>query len=332
MSTSTQDWGAMNKVAFIGCNRIDKVDYSSLLWYAGILWAFYGVIIFLSPFKLFPIDGMMKYAWMRFEAGMKPESREKYGGDDLYENPFVATMTRFAGIAMLIVGLFHIWAADDHPNFDFFTVVTIFAALQCIIFFVDLFRGSYKIKMAAGWGLNFLAILGLSIAVLATQKNDEKQLLKFKSDDDYSSLINGTLLYLAIFSTAGAINIWMMTYKPFEFMGPNLYLIEEKQLDDYLDNVFIKSVMRLNAMATSMISVYFWWAAMNYNLSQHGYGQDFPFLMAVWVSYIAFFIWCLTCFVANPNDFEAFAIFQAPFLVSSLFAVILAFWHVSCYA
>lgn len=325
----------MNHVAFMGCTaplRVNPdgsqdsvVDYSSFLWYTGILWAFYGVSIFLSPFGLFPIGGNMKYTWSRFEAGMK-ESVEGRGD---YSNPFVATMTRFAGIGMFTIGLFHIWAADDHPKFDFFTVMTISSGIIFLVFVFDIILGGkFKMKMLAGWAINFGAILALSITVLAYQKGDEKQLIKEKANDGFEA--GGPLFYFAVFNTLGSINVWMISYERFAWMGPNLYLKEENQISEL--NSFTRSIIRLNAMPQVMLSVILWWATLNYEVSPENYGQDFPFLMAIWISYIIFFIWCICNFIANPDDWEPFAIFQAPLLVGSAFAVYITLWHISCYA
>jgi len=319
----------MNQFAFAGCNELSyqksdgswerTVDLSAYMWYSAIIFLWYGATLLITPFKLLPIEGNLKYLWLRFEAGFKEPDQEY--------TPFVKGMMHIVGVNFIGLGLIHVWASSDHPDFDFYTVLTIVWALQLAVFAYLLINGGFKIIKCAGWGVAFAACLALSIVVLAQQKNDDRQL--FSNSSHPNGINSGNVLFFfAAFTTVGGLWAYLSSFDYFEAIGPNFYLEDSIELDD-----FSRAVLRLNGVSTWMLSLYLWWAAVNYNATQGtDYGADFQFLFADWIAgavFIAF--WGIVSMVANPNVWEEFAIFQYAALVGSQLAVSVFIWKTHCY-
>lgn len=326
----------MNRFAFAGCHELSyqksdgswerTVDLSAYMWYSAIIFLWYGATLLITPFKLLPIEGNLKYLWLRFEAGFKEPDQEY--------TPFVKGMMHIVGVNFIGLGLIHVWASSDHPGFDFYTVLTVVWALQFAVFAYLLINGGFKKIKCAGWGVAFAACLALSIVVLAEQKNDDRQL--FSNSSHPNGINSGNVLFFfAAFTAVGGLWAYLSSFDYFEAIGPNFYLEESIELDD-----FSRAVLRLNGVSTWMLSIYLWWAAVNYNATQgtsleiesSDYGADFQFLFADWIAgaiFIAF--WGIVSMVANPNVWEEFAIFQYAALVGSQLAVSVFIWKTHCY-
>jgi hypothetical protein len=309
-------------------------DYNALCWFSGIVWIFYGVVFLTSPFGFVPIEGMYKYLWGRFEAGLK----EGVDGRGDYDNKFTKGMTLGAGGAMVQLGLFFIWASsnDNYEDFNFFIVAIIGWALQLAIFVYTLVGGGWQIPKVAGWGVGFTACLALSIVVQIQNDNDFKQ-LSSKYAEDGSLDAGGVLYFFAVFALFGGVVLFVTSFEKFEEYGMNFYLSEEGS-----NSNFSRQVMRVAAAVNIALGLIYLWAAVNFDedvniKSSNGdfsihRDEDFPLMLVFAVHMLPLFVmWGIPSIFVNEDDVESFAIFTFSALFGSQLAVWFTMWKMSCF-
>lgn len=313
-----------------GCEGISVVDnelvgfnWEPLFLYLGIVGIFYGMIVMISPFKLFPTDGKMKYLWMGFEAGIK----ENEDGRGEYDS-FTTGMMHFSGLLFAGKGLIYLWAANVHPDLTFFTCLAITFGLGTIIFLKVIFvDGGFDIKKAGFWGAAFLAQFIACLWVNIVDVGDKDQFNRADVNHKSTGKTYILLYFLAIFNMVGSLTLFMGSFEKFEaLLGAPFYMKEE----GYAYNAFSRTVQRLNACLNFGTAVVLLCAATIANSSVLE-GHKFPFPLAFFVDWMCFIVWIMLCMVGNPGYWEEFAIFQSTLIAVGAATALLIGWQVDCY-
>lgn len=309
-----------NNFAMEGCSPTDVFDWTALFWYQGIMMSFYGVVMFLSPFKLFPSDGIYKFGWLTWHAGVKDVEGNGRGE---YDDGWVGGLQHMTGVQFLFLGMISIWASGNHEDFTFFVAVVISYVLAFLTFVKILLQHREKYNnMVYTWGVMFLICLILSIVVLTSEETDAEQLSNVVSDGP----AGGVLWFFAVFSLLGAVNQGLCSFDKFASMGAAMYMKEP-----YASTRFGNGVQRMNAWAGLSVGAVFLWAAIIHGKDfAAGDEVNFQFPIVMIIMYALMIVTAIVENVVFPGHMEEFANLQMGVLAGSGLAAFVIGWQVTC--
>lgn len=298
-----------NPLALAGCFAPNTAwNWNTFFWIHGIIWCFYGVVLFMSPFKLVPTEGMMKYGWMAYHAGIKADSEDR-GEYDHWAGP----QSHFIGISFLTIGLFNIWATDSRDDFSFFTVLVITSVLQFATFLYVLKKDFEKWNAKVyGWGAAFLAIMVVSCLILGDQDTDAKQ---FNSDE--GDLDAGPFLwFLGAFLVFGGVQLIGTSFEATKAFGAEFYMTEDGKTD-FSMNGFNTPIQRFAGCCNIGMGLICLWGAAFYDSDNQG-DPDWEFPSVMFYINLLFLLFGVTSFVMQEGYYEEFAIYQFATFLSAL--------------
>lgn len=299
---------SFNTIALAGCETNSGWNWDTFFWIHGIVWCFYGVVLFLSPFNLFPTEGIWKFGWMAYHAGIKAD-QDNRGEYDHWTSP----QTHFMGISFLTIGLFNIWATDSRDDFSFFTVLVISSALQFATFLFVLIKDFSKWNnMVYGWGAAFLAIVVVSSLILSDQDTDAKQFNSDEGDID----VGPFLWFLGAFFIFGGVQLIGTSFSFSEAFGAKFYMTEEG-LTDFTMNDFNTPIQRFAGCCNIAMGLICMWGAAYYDSDKQA-DPDWEFPSVMFYINLLFLLFGISSFVMQEGYYEEFAIYQFGSFLSGL--------------
>jgi hypothetical protein len=312
-----------NPFAMAGCTNPDVAgfDWPSLWYTVAVLNLWWGLVLWLSPFEIFPITGKWKFAFLNWNAAVKEDA---IGGRSY--DIWSAAQAQFAGVGLIILGLVSIWATEERSGWTFMTVACVGWALALATFIRVLVANFASWNwLVYIWGVMFTVGLVLSYLILADQESDAEQLSKTAAKDGLNA--GAVFWFFAIFSFASGAQLVLTTFKFAEKYG-GAFFMKGAEAAHYEPSGMAKSIQRLNGTFQFQLGLIFLWAAVNYDADGE---PELTLPLVGFISFLFLVIQSAGHFIAMEDFWENFAVVHMCLMTSGFATSYLIGWAITCH-